>query len=248
MTFSRHLLVAAPVAACLAMTPVWAQEAPAPSTSTAETPAAPAADAAAPEAAAPETAAPGTTTPGTAAPEAPAAGTQPAAPAQGAQAPAEMPTEETAQPNQAYIAEEHGDWQLRCVKAAEGPDPCQLYQLLKDSQGGSVAEISLTPVNDPQAKGLATIITPLETLLTAGLTLSIDGSEGKRIPFDFCTRQGCWVRVPMREADLAAFRRGNVASFTIVPVRAADQKVAVTASLNGFTAAWDALMGRLSAN
>ncbi len=246
MTFTRQLLAAAPVLALIGLTPALAQQTTPPASPATEAPAEPATDTPAAETQVPQE--PGTAAPATGGQAADPAAAGSTAAASGTQPKAEMPTEATAQPNEAYVAEEHGDWQLRCVKTAEGPDPCQLYQLMKDSQGGSVAEISLTPVNDPEAKAVATIITPLETLLTAGMTLAIDGNEGRRIPFDFCTRQGCWVRVPMREADLSAFRRGNAASFTIVPVRAADQKVAVTASLTGFTAGWDALMGRLSAN
>ena len=48
-----------------------------------------------------------------------------------------------------YVSAEHGDWEVRCVRAAEGDDPCQLYQLLSDEGGNAVAEISMFSVAMP---------------------------------------------------------------------------------------------------
>lgn len=145
----------------------------------------------------------------------------------------------------AYLAEEHGDWQLRCIRAAEGEDPCQLYQLLTDQSGASVAEITVfvLPEGQPAVAG-ATVIVPLETLLIRQLTLSIDGGAARQYPFTFCTQQGCFSRIGLTEDDLAAFRRGNAAQIQIVPAAAPNQKVNVTASLSGFTAAYNGLAAR----
>jgi invasion protein IalB len=38
------------------------------------------------------------------------------------------------QPGQTYVAATHGAWEQRCVRTADGPDPCQLYQLLLDGK------------------------------------------------------------------------------------------------------------------
>ena len=166
----------------------------------------------------------------------------------GAPTAAEPLTEETAQAGQPYIAESHGDWQIRCVQAeGDAQDPCQLYQLLTDQNGGSVAEISLFPLPEgQQAEAGATLITPLETLLTEQVTISIDGGSARRYPFSFCTQQGCVSRIGLTGDDLAAFRRGSVARMRIVPVIAPDQEVVVGISLSGFTAGFAALVDRIS--
>jgi len=52
------------------------------------------------------------------------------------------PTQETAEPGQTYLLTNFEQWEQRCVKAEDGSDPCQLYQLLKDKDGNSVAEFS----------------------------------------------------------------------------------------------------------
>ena len=137
-----------------------------------------------------------------------------------------------------YVREEFGDWQMRCIRAPEGQeDPCQLYQLLRDETDNAVAEISMfsLPAGSEAAAG-ATIITPLETLLTEQLTISVDSSGSKRYPFTWCSAIGCFARVGFTTAEVNTFKRGNVAKITIVPVAAPDQKVVLDVSLSGFTA------------
>ncbi|MCG6901639.1 MAG: invasion associated locus B family protein [Rhodobacter sp.] len=142
-----------------------------------------------------------------------------------------------------YIDSEHGDWQLRCIKAAEGNyDPCQMYQLLDDGNGNPVAEINIFPLPGGEGKPAAgaTIITPLETLLTQQLGLSVDGSAVKKYPFSWCSTVGCFSRIGFSEGEVAAFKRGNNAAVIIVPVAAADQKISLKISLSGFTAGFKA--------
>lgn len=141
-----------------------------------------------------------------------------------------------------YTEETFGDWQQRCVRTEDGNDPCQLYQLLRDEQGNAVAEISMFALPEGQeAAAGATIITPLETLLTRQITLAIDSGAAKRYPFDFCAQQGCFARVGFTDADVQAFKRGATATVTIVPAAAPDQEIALDVSLSGFTAGYDAV-------
>ena len=141
-----------------------------------------------------------------------------------------------------YVDDEFGDWQKRCVRTAEGNDPCQLYQLIGDQNGASVAEITIFALPEGQAAPAgATIVTPLETLLTEQLTLSVDDGAGKRYPFRFCAQQGCVSRIGLLEEDLTAFRAGNTARLRIVPAVAPDQEVLLDISLTGFTAGFSSL-------
>ncbi|RVT84598.1 invasion associated locus B family protein [Rhodobacteraceae bacterium CCMM004] len=141
-----------------------------------------------------------------------------------------------------YIREEHGDWSVRCVRTEGGDDPCQLYQLIGDGAGNSVAEMSIFPLPAGQnvAAG-ATIITPLETLLTQQITLTVDGGAVKRYPFTFCAVNGCFARLGFTSAEVAAFKRGAKATMIIVPAAAPDQRIPLTVSLTGFTAGYDSL-------
>ncbi|WP_375261601.1 invasion associated locus B family protein [Palleronia sp.] len=145
-------------------------------------------------------------------------------------------------PGTTYTAEEFGDWQQRCARAAEGNDPCQLYQLLQDENGNSVAEISIFPLPEGrEATAGATIVTPLETLLPAGITLTVDGNQARRYPFEFCTQQGCISRVGFTQAEVEQFKRGANATMVIRPAAAPDQQIDLTISLSGFTAGYGAV-------
>lgn len=141
-----------------------------------------------------------------------------------------------------YTAGTFGQWEQRCVKTEDGSDPCQLYQLLKDGGANAVAEISMfgLPAGQQAVAG-ATIIAPLETLLTADLSMSVDGGKPRRYPFSWCSPIGCIARIGLTQAELDAFKKGKEAKLTIVPVVAPDQKVELTVSLSGFTAGYDAV-------
>jgi len=146
------------------------------------------------------------------------------------------------QEGQPYIRDEYGDWALRCLRAPEGQaDPCQLYQLLLDAEGNAVAEISLFPLPEgSRAAAGATIVVPLETLLTENLIMSVDGGQTREYPFTFCNRAGCVARIGFSQADIDLFKRGAQAQLTMVPAAAPDQTVDLAISLNGFTAGYDA--------
>lgn len=147
-----------------------------------------------------------------------------------------------------YINSEYSDWDLRCIKAEGGKDPCQLYQLLEDAKNNPVAEINVFPLPDGQETAAgATIITPLETLLTQQLSLTVDGGAAKKYPFAWCSQIGCFARVGLSAADVAAFKRGSKATISIVPVAAPDQRVNIEVSLSGFTAGYDATKAKMEA-
>lgn len=151
--------------------------------------------------------------------------------------------EDASQPQvgETYTAEKNGDWDLRCIKAEEGiEEPCQMYQLMSDSEGTPVAEISIFRLPEGgRAVAGATIVVPLETSLPPQLTMQVDGGAARRYPYAFCNTIGCYSRVGLIAEEVTAFRAGNEATLTIVPALAPDQKVVLTMSLSGFTASFD---------
>lgn len=143
---------------------------------------------------------------------------------------------------QTYVREAFTDWELRCIKTADGKDPCQLYQLLKDQEGNAVAEFNLFALPPGgQAVVGANVITPLETLLTANLRMAVDGGQAKRYPYSFCSQIGCFSRIGFTEGEVALFKQGAAANITIVPAAAPDDTVVLKLSLSGFTAGLNAL-------
>lgn len=145
---------------------------------------------------------------------------------------------------QPYAKEKHGDWTIRCVKTEAETDPCQLFQLMTDGEGAPVAEFNLNILpGGGQVFAGANVVTPLETLLTAQLTIRIDEASAKRYPFAFCSTIGCVSRIGLTEADVAGYKRGNTATIIMVPAISPDKPVGLNLSLTGFTAAFDVLNG-----
>lgn len=157
--------------------------------------------------------------------------------------------QEVTEVGQTYVAETHGDWELRCIRAEEGqPEPCQLYQLLRDDNGGAVAEFNIFDLPDEgQVVAGATIVTPLDTLLTPGLRLRVDDGNWAEFPFAFCQPIGCFARLGLTAENVAALRAGGDAFVALVPLPAPDQVVQLEASLSGFTAGFAALEERNTA-
>lgn len=193
------------------------------------------------------TAAPATPadTPAAAAPAADAA-TPPAA---GAPAAGAAPAPAADQVGAYYNKSTHDAWLLRCLKTQDGKDPCELYQLLKDQAGKSVAEVSVIPFTG-EAAAIINFVAPLETDLQAGLGLQIDAGKNNAYPFLVCAPVGCVSRIGLTEAELGRFKNGNKATVSLLPF-GADPKanlVKLDVSLKGFTAGFNALQEVVKAN
>ena len=148
-----------------------------------------------------------------------------------------------------YIKQEFGDWKLQCLRdpnlaetAEPANEPCQLFQVLQDDQGTNVAEVTIFPLADGgKAVAGANILVPLETLLSAQLTIQIDNGNARRYPYSFCSPIGCFARVGFTNEDIAAMKKGAKAKVLLRPAPAPDEVVTLDMSLAGFTAGFDSL-------
>ncbi|MFY0311152.1 invasion associated locus B family protein [Leisingera sp. D0M16] len=142
---------------------------------------------------------------------------------------------------QRYSKEKHGDWDLACIKTEAETDPCSLLQVLSGPKGNPIAEVSLFRIEQQggQAVAGATVIVPLETLLPAALTISIDGAPAKRYNYSFCNQLGCVAQIGLTQGDIDAFKKGKEATLSLRPAPAPDQVVEMKLSLSGFTAGYD---------
>jgi invasion protein IalB len=139
-----------------------------------------------------------------------------------------------------YSKSKHGDWDLACIKTDSDNDPCSIVQVLHDANDKPIAEFSLFRLEGGgQAVAWATAIVPLETLLPAQLTISVDGAPGKRYNYSYCNPIGCYAHVGLTQSDVDAFKKGKVAKLSLRPAPAPDQLVELELSLTGFTAGYD---------
>ena len=151
--------------------------------------------------------------------------------------------EEGPKPGTRYSREKHGDWDMACVKTEAETDPCSMLQMLHGPDGTPMAEVSMFRIDQAggQAVAGATVVVPLETLLPQGVTIAIDGAPGKRYNFTFCSQVGCVAQIGITQGDVDAMKQGKEATVTIRPAPAPDQRIDLKLSLNGFTAAYDAV-------
>ncbi|KIC37514.1 invasion associated locus B family protein [Leisingera sp. ANG-M7] len=149
--------------------------------------------------------------------------------------------ENETQVGQRYIKEEHGDWNLACIKAEVGHDPCSLMQVLTGPNGNPIAEFSLFRLteNGGQAVAGATLIVPLEVHLPRGVSLSVDGAPSKRYNFRLCSQVGCLTQIALTDGDIKAFKNGKEAIVTMTAEPYLDRIVELKMSLKGFTAGYD---------
>lgn len=178
----------------------------------------------------------------TTAPAEPApAQTDPAPAATLAPQPLDLGTPADQAPGTPYIRETSGDWQIECIRVPAGEtEPCQMFQPLLDQDGNQVANVRIFRLaGGGEAVAGALVAVPLETLLTAQLTITVDATTPQRYPFSVCDRLGCYARIGFRQAEVDAYKKGAKATLTLVPFVAPDQKVDLNMSLKGFTAAFD---------
>ena len=170
--------------------------------------------------------------------EAPNAEAEAPAPAAGDAGTVDAPGETLGQP---YVTDVAGDWQIECLRTTLEADPCRMVQVLLDQGNPAVrVEMVILPAGSP-APAVATFYTPLETLLSEQLTLSVDGGRQSKHMFNYCTPQFCVSQIPFAPDAVDAFKRGAKAQAVIVPLRAPDQTVELEMSLTGFTAGYGKL-------
>ncbi|MXU66249.1 invasion associated locus B family protein [Rhodobacteraceae bacterium KN286] len=152
--------------------------------------------------------------------------------------PSQFPVGGTPTRPEEFVKAEHGEWDVRCI----GSDTeCALYQLAEDQAGNAVAEMTLIRLPEGQdVVAGVTIMTPLETLLPAGLTAQVDAQTPQRYEFQVCTQRGCAVRFGLDQAGIDAMKAGAKLNLVLFAFGRPDP-VPLNVSLSGFTAAFNEL-------
>lgn len=154
----------------------------------------------------------------------------------------ETPARDPQGPGTYYAKSEHADWTIRCIRAGQGKDPCEMYKLLTDADYNAVAELTLVPLSNGNVAAGATLVAPLETDLIEGLGFRVDSGDVRGYPFSFCAPVGCVARLGFTTEELAGMKRGSNATIQLLPFGGdAAAPVQLNVSLAGFTAAFDEL-------
>ncbi|MDC3055405.1 invasion associated locus B family protein [Paracoccaceae bacterium] len=141
---------------------------------------------------------------------------------------------ETQKP-QPYIKETNKDWNLKCIAPQNSTERCEANQLIVNDKKQPVAEISIFKLSDNQvAEAAATIIVPLETILSEGLILAIQDLEPKKYQFKFCNSLGCYAQIGLTKEEVEALKNKERASIYLNHISSGDQQVIIPISLAGF--------------
>ncbi|WP_170375381.1 invasion associated locus B family protein [Ruegeria atlantica] len=141
-----------------------------------------------------------------------------------------------------YLKEETGDWAVMCINTGTDSEPCVMRQILTGQQDQPIAEITIEKLpEEAPVVAAAIIVVPLEVLLQAQISLSIDGAPGKRYNYHHCNPVGCLARVGFTQQDLEALKGGTKGTLSMVSVLAPSQALQLEISLAGFTAGFDQL-------
>ncbi len=152
-------------------------------------------------------------------------------------------TETATKVGQTYVVKKTGDWDVRCVKVKDGPEPCHIYQLLKDKDGNSVAEISFFHLPGGGAAVLgATVVTPLGTMLQNQLLFKVDDGAARQYPFGWCETGGCIARMGFTGLELEGLRKGKQATITISSIVEPTKPITLSVSLKGFSDGFSAVL------
>ena len=153
------------------------------------------------------------------------------------------PLESIREPGEIYLAGNKGDWNVRCITGSPGEiDKCELQQLLFLNENTPVADISIFKLPEGErAVAAANVMVPLETLLTKKFRFAFSEGSVKEFPYSFCNQNGCLVRMGLLEEDVEALKKGSFSELSITHISSPEASINLNLSLNGFTAAFDAI-------
>ena len=135
-----------------------------------------------------------------------------------------------------YIKERFENWTLKCIKPVNSIERCEANQIIFNQKQQPVAEISIIKLPKGQvAAAAATIIVPLETILSEGLVLAIQELEPKKYQFKFCNSLGCYSQIGLTDDEVEALKRKEKASIFLKHISSGDQQIVILMSLDGFT-------------
>ena len=153
------------------------------------------------------------------------------------------PLETLREPGEVYLAGNKGDWNVRCVTGNSGEiDKCEIQQLLFLNENTPIADISIFKLPKSEiAVAAANVMVPLETLLTKKFRIAFSEGVVKEYPYSFCNQNGCLVRMGLLQEDIAAMQKGSSSELSISHISSPESLINLSLSLNGFTAAFDAI-------
>lgn len=129
-----------------------------------------------------------------------------------------------------------GTWTVICSEAAE-KSRCVAQQQLANTKNKQVVAAALVRLSKEGGAELV-LQTPSGVILAPGVTLTVDGEEAGKAPFEICAPRGCEASLLINQDLINKLAKGK--SFTVTVQSMRGKSVALEFQLDGFTKAYAA--------
>jgi invasion protein IalB len=127
-------------------------------------------------------------------------------------------------------------WYKVCSKQGENNICNVQFQVTADT-GQLVTAVNLLSVTGKIKRQIFQIAVPSGRFIPAGVSVSIDGGKGNKLPYSICLPSRCMAEVPLSAGLLKALKKGGELMLTSTNFQ--NKKSPIKVSLNGFTAAYE---------
>jgi invasion protein IalB len=137
------------------------------------------------------------------------------------------------------------DWQVRCYPIQTAA-PCDMFQEQGDAQTGrKILSLSISYVPSMDRHALILVV-PLDVSLAKGAVLQTDSYTSPTLKYRMCTRDGCFVQMPV-DNDLVASVAKSSGDGKVNVVGDDGKTYAIKFSLKGFAQAHDDMVSQAKA-
>ena len=129
------------------------------------------------------------------------------------------------------------NWSVGCTSTARGAETdCRMEQQIVVAKTRQLLLQATITIPGTTRKPILIFKSPTQLLLTAGVTVDVDGTLSENLPYYTCDTQNCFARAQLSDALLAAMKKGAELNVSFDNLNG--NKIKVAMSLEGFTAAY----------
>ena len=134
-----------------------------------------------------------------------------------------------------------GEWKNKCFEKKENIKKyCVLERgMYLDEKFKKRIVSMIMRTNESTSDVLVTIISPLGTLITKGLEISLDGKKLNEKPygFNYCTQNGCFTSIVINKEKIEVFKKSKELNFKYVLQN--QQALNIDLNLKNFSGAFE---------
>ena len=139
-------------------------------------------------------------------------------------------------PAAAQQAQAPQGWFKACAKQEE-VDICNVQNIVTANNGQLITGISMIDLRGKVNRKVFQVTVPTGRLVPPGIGMQIDGGKTQKLDYVICFPDRCVAEVPLTDALVASFRKGQ--QLTLTSVNFQNQPNPIKVALSGFSDAFD---------